>query len=90
MRISQILQFLPFWGYRRPDYFTHGVADGKAAAVAIGVKAPADAARVGEQALLAAHALPGRVESNDVRVYCLGWIEGYKTGSAASPAATGQ
>lgn len=85
MRISQFLQFLRFWPRTRLNYFTHGFADGKAAALSSGIALPADSARVGEQALLAAGVLPGRVEPADARNYRLGWIEGYQ--SASKPAA---
>jgi hypothetical protein len=85
MRISQFLQFLRFRPRTRPNYFTHGFTDGKAAALANGIALPADSARVGEQALLAAGVLPGRVGPPDARIYRLGWIEGYH--SASKPAA---
>lgn len=85
MRISQFLQLLPFWRRIRPDYFTHGLADGKLAAVASGVSLPADNARVGEQATFAAGALPRSVGSADVRIYRLGWIEGYQAAGKRVP-----
>jgi hypothetical protein len=89
LRISQFLQTLPFWPRIRPDYFTHGVTDGKSAALSSGISLPADNARVGEQATFAAAALPGRVDPEDARIYRMGWIEGYQAaGKRIAP--TGQ
>ena len=88
MRISQFLQLLPFWPRTRTHYFTHGVEDGKSAALSSGISLPADNARVGEQAAFAAGALPGNVTPEDVNIYRLGWIEGYQAaGKRVAPAA---
>lgn len=88
MRFLQFLQSLPFWPRTRPDYFTHGVADGKAAAFSSGISFPTDHARVGEQAIFAAAALPKPISPDDLRIYQLGWIEGYHAlGARAAPVA---
>ena len=77
MRFLQFLQSLPLWPRTRPDYFTNGIANGKAAAFQSSTPPPADHTQVGEQAIFAAAALPGRVAQDDAHIYQLGWIEGY-------------
>lgn len=87
MRILQFLQSLPFWPRTRHHYFTHGVADGKAAAFSSGITLPTDHARVGEQAIFAAAALPKPISPDDLRIYQLGWVEGYHALGRTAPVA---
>ena len=77
MRFLQFLKSLPFWPQTRPDYFTHGLVDGKAAAFASRSGLHADHEQVGERAIFASAALPGRVAQDDAHIYQLGWVEGY-------------
>ncbi len=78
MRFLRFLQSLPVWPRRRPQYFSYGVADGKAAAAHSLTTLSADSTQVGEQAIFAASALPGRVAPDDARIYRLGWVDGYR------------
>lgn len=77
MRFPRFLQSLPFWPQTRPDYFTHGLVDGKAAALGNHTILPADNTQIGEQAIFATAALPGHVAPEDAHIYQLGWVEGY-------------
>lgn len=77
MRFLKFLKSLPFWPQTRPDYFTLGLVDGKAAAFANRDGLFADNAQVGEQAIFASTALPGRLAQDDAHIYQLGWVEGY-------------
>jgi hypothetical protein len=79
MRFPQFLQSLPFWPQTRPDYFTNGIVDGRAAASNSHTIVPADNVQISEQAVFAVAALLGRVAPEDARIYQLGWIEGYHT-----------
>lgn len=90
LRFLHVLHFLPVWPWSRTYYFTHGFADGKAAAFSSLTTLPADSSQVAEQAIFAAAALPGRVAPDDVRTYRLGWVEGYRTMGARGAASTGQ
>lgn len=90
MRFLQSLRSLPFWPQIRPDYFTHGVEDGKEAAFHSPTALLADNTQIGEQAIFAAAALPGPVAPDDARIYKLGWIEGYHTKGARTALVTGQ
>lgn len=90
MRLLQSLQSLPFWPRTRPQYFAHGVTDGKAAAFYSRTTLPADSAQVGEQAIFAAAALPGHVAPEDARIYQIGWVEGYRAMSDRAALASGQ
>jgi hypothetical protein len=90
MRFLQFLRSLPFWPQTRPDYFTNGIASGKAAAFQSLTPPPADFTQVGEQAIFAAAALPGRVAPSDSQIYQLGWIEGYHTMKDRAVSAAGQ
>lgn len=86
----QFLQSLPFWPQTRPDYFTHGLVDGKAAALGSKTLLPPDNAQIGELAIFAAAALLGHVTSDDAHIYQLGWIEGYHIrGERIAPLPTG-
>ncbi len=89
MRFLQFLKSLPFWPQARPDYFTHGLVDGKAAADSSAVL-PADNTQVSEQAVFASAALLGRVAPDDAHIYQLGWVEGYHNHSAQITTPIGQ
>ena len=90
LRFLHVLQSLLVWPWNRTRYFTHGLADGKAAASSSLTTLSADSSQVAEQAIFAAAALPGRVAPDDVRTYRLGWVEGYRTMSARGVASTRQ
>lgn len=90
MRFLQSLQSLPFWPRTRPHYFAYGVTDGKSAAFYSRTTLSADSAQVGEQAIFAAAALPGRVAPEDARIYQVGWVEGYRAMSDRAPSASAQ
>ncbi len=78
LHFVHVLQSLPVWPRRRPQYFAYGVADGKVAAAHSLTTLSADSALVGEQAIFAASALPGHVAPASARIYRLGWVEGYR------------
>jgi len=78
MRLLRFLKTLPLWPGTRLNYFTNGLADGKAVASNSGTTLSADSAQVSEQAIFAAAALPGRVAPDDARNYQIGWVEGYR------------
>jgi hypothetical protein len=90
MRFLQSLQSLRFWPRTRPQYFAHGVADGKAAAFYSLSTLSADSAQVSEQAIFAAAALPGHVAPDDARIYRVGWVEGYRAISERAAQASAQ
>ncbi|HZC07284.1 MAG TPA: hypothetical protein VE338_16740 [Ktedonobacterales bacterium] len=84
------LRSLPFWPETRPDYFTHGLVDGKAAALGSQTILPPDNAQISELAIVAMARLPGRVTADDAHIYQLGWIEGYHIrGERVAPLPTG-